>query len=434
MRHLAILLACLVAPPLNAVQSPPAARPPGDGRITGRVLTSSGAPIEGVTVSTLHFTEQPRAEHRYTATSGADGGYQIDGLPAGTFRVVARKLGYSGMTTHPGQIGEGVVVRLDAGAAMSGIDIVLRPTGTIAGRVRRPDGTPVAKAMVWVQIRQPDGKFLGVQAPFTTGQDGVYRLENVPQGSYAIMANYSARHEMIGKAEPAEYEDWARTFHPAATTFEDATPVEIRGGDSYTSIDITLQPDPRFSVTGVVVDGQGQTPRNAKLQFGSATLSGGANPFMPDGQFMLRGIGNGPVHLLASADSDEGVLVGFATVEVQGASISGARIVVGKPARVSGRLSTDGAAFPADARIRVVLAPPWPRSGAEEEDGSPVHADGSFRTAGIIGPRVVRVSGLPPRWGLKEVRRAGRILPDAQLTLANGQRVDDLEVVITSRN
>jgi hypothetical protein len=433
MRQLAILLVCLLAP-LDAAQTPVSPPPAGTGRISGRVLTSSGAPVEGATVSTFYFTQQPRAEYRYSAVSGTDGSYVLDGLPAGMFRVIARKQGFSGMTTQPGQIRDGTAVTLDAGAAVSGIDLVLRPTGTIAGRVRRPDGMPVARAMVWVQIRQPDGKLLGVQAPFTTGPDGLYRLENVPQGSYAIMASYSMRQEMSGKAEPAEYQDWARTFHPAATTFEGAATIEIRGGDTHDSIDITLQPDPRFSVSGVVVDHEGQTPRNSKLQFGSSTIWGGDMP-VAAGQFMLRSIGNGPVHLLARADGDAGMLVGFATVDVQGASITGARVVVGPPAQVSGRLVTDGVALPADARVRIALSPPWPRLGPEEDaDGFPVAANGSFRVDGIVGLRVVRAIGLPPRWDLKEVRRAGRILPDARLTLTNGQVVDDLEVVIAARN
>src|ERR687892_52971 len=98
MRHLALLLACLLAP-LSAAQSPtPLA---GTGRIVGRVLTASGAPVEGATVVTFYFTQQPRAEHRFDAVSDADGTYVLDGLPAGTFRVIARKPGFSGMRTQP---------------------------------------------------------------------------------------------------------------------------------------------------------------------------------------------------------------------------------------------------------------------------------------------------------------------------------------------
>jgi hypothetical protein len=437
MRHFAILLASLLVP-LSAAQSPtpPSGRAlAGTGRIAGRVLTASGAPVEGASVATFYFTQQPRAEHRFDAVSGADGTYVLDGLPAGTFRVIARKPGFSGMTTQPGQIRDGTVVTLDAGGAVSGIDIVLRPTGTIAGRVRRPDGTPVANAIVAAQIRQPDGMLLGVQQGVKTGPDGAYLLENVPQASYVVTAMYSVRYEMLGKAEPGEYQDWARTFHPDTTSFDNAVRIEVRGGDTHASTDVTLQPDPRFSVSGVVVDREGQTPRNAKLQFGTGTMSGGGEVSAASGQFTLRGIGNGPVHLLAQADDDNGRLVGFATVDVQSASITGARVIVDRPARVKGMVIGEGGSALSHPGMRVALAPPFFLPGRRDDaDASPVGADGSFHATALVGPRTVSVIGLPPRWELKEVRRAGRTLPDARLTLANGQVVDDLEVIISVRN
>ena len=102
MRRFTILLAC-VSMPIGVAQPQTSAPPAGTGRIVGRVLTASGGPVEGAHVATFYFTQQPRAEHRYDAVSGADGTYVLDGLPAGTFRVIARKPGFSGMTTGAGR-------------------------------------------------------------------------------------------------------------------------------------------------------------------------------------------------------------------------------------------------------------------------------------------------------------------------------------------
>ena len=119
----------------------------------------------------------------------------------------------------------------------------------------------------------------------------------------------------------------------------------------------------------------------------------------------------------------------------RGASITGARVIVDLPARVTGRVVGEGGSGLSHPGMRVVLAPPFFRLGRDEgADASPVGADGSFHATAVVGPLTVYVIGLPPRWELKEVRRASRILPDARLTLANGQVVDDLEVVIAIRN
>jgi hypothetical protein len=123
----------------------------------------------------------------------------IERVPAGRLRVLARKAGYSGMTTDPAALNDGVLIDVHAGGVVSGIDLVLRRTGTVSGRVRRPDGSPVAKARVAVELRRPNGRLIGVQPSQMTGTDGAFTFNEVPQGSYVLVARYSVRHEMMGR-------------------------------------------------------------------------------------------------------------------------------------------------------------------------------------------------------------------------------------------
>jgi len=73
------------------------------GSITGKITdAATGRPIENVGVS----AEATAGGPRFGATSGADGSYRINNLPAGTFTVTARLLGYerkSVANVRPGQ-------------------------------------------------------------------------------------------------------------------------------------------------------------------------------------------------------------------------------------------------------------------------------------------------------------------------------------------
>jgi hypothetical protein len=230
--------------------------------------------------------------------------------------------------------------------------------------------------------------------------------------------------------------DWARTFHPSARTFDDAARVVVDGGGSRTGIDIVLQPDPRFSLSGSIVDERGDPARGVRLQYGTDLTMGGGDTRSETGTFSIRDLANGPVHLLATGDGAGGPLIGFLTMEVQGASIANARMTLGAPAVVRGRLVGEGVTLPGDLRLRVQFQLPWQRMGREgaELDAFPISAAGTFEASAIVGPRSIDLVGLPPQWELKAVRRSGRAVPDRRLMLTNGQLVDDVELVVGARN
>lgn len=91
MRCLAILVAWTFLASSAAIAQQTTAPPNGDGRIAGRVLTESGSPIGGAVVTAFLFTTEPQASARYTTTTGRDGGYVLERLPPGRFRVIAEK-------------------------------------------------------------------------------------------------------------------------------------------------------------------------------------------------------------------------------------------------------------------------------------------------------------------------------------------------------
>src|SRR5687767_8706969 len=77
--------------------------PSGDGRISGRILTSMSEPVPDATVLLgLNNTGAPfESSAWWVATSDRNGLYQFADLPAGRFILLAAKNGYVGWQTIP---------------------------------------------------------------------------------------------------------------------------------------------------------------------------------------------------------------------------------------------------------------------------------------------------------------------------------------------
>jgi hypothetical protein len=79
------------------------------------------------------------------------------------------------------------------------------------------------------------------RSPVSTKSDdeGRYRFEAVPAGSYVVMAAFNDLAT-------------ARVFHPDATRVADASPVTIADGEERTGVDLRYRPSPTASVQGIV--------------------------------------------------------------------------------------------------------------------------------------------------------------------------------------
>ena len=131
---------------------PPAALPTGSS--AGRSSAASIAtPLARARVV---LTSPALAEPRVTL-SGADGTYQFQHLPAGSYSLSATRSGYA-----PQEYGQrrsrrrATVVPLGDGQRLTGIDFALAPAGVIAGRILDEDDKPFAGATVDALISRTD--------------------------------------------------------------------------------------------------------------------------------------------------------------------------------------------------------------------------------------------------------------------------------------
>lgn len=184
------------------------------GRISGRVSFGEGKAAAGIPVEVRRRGGRPR----YTAYTTADGSYQFDTLPPGSYLLCAGgrggvmrrneayqmpsetetdavRMGWA-PTFFPGvgSATEAQSVSIGPGAELSGYDVRLLavPVNAIRGTAVDERGDPVGSARV--ELYSADSWF-GPEAEATTTPDGSFELNSVRAGEWSLRA--SAQREKL---------------------------------------------------------------------------------------------------------------------------------------------------------------------------------------------------------------------------------------------
>jgi protocatechuate 3,4-dioxygenase beta subunit len=151
--------------------------PPGDFRISGRVLTRDGAPVQGakVTARASHLFEDgrrraiPRGVRPLQATSGYDGAYAFDSLPNGEYQVV----------TEATKSHTRALIQVRAGVDFADLVVSGHREITVQGRVTTTAGEPVARARLRASVA--DAKEV------TSGKDGQYTFKAMLPDNFTVL-------------------------------------------------------------------------------------------------------------------------------------------------------------------------------------------------------------------------------------------------------
>lgn len=194
--------------------------------IHGRVVDEAGNAVARAKVSARAVGEETLASQ---ATSGQDGGFELEGLPAGKYLVSVDHSKFKPLR------------REAATAPASGIALVLRRGAVISGDVRSGDGSGMPGVTVWASRVQEDleemhGRSDG-QSPSETGEEGKFRLEGLEAGEYWIRARTEAGGES-----------------GTGGRYTSAKVVVAEGG---ADVAVRLVFEEGGSISGVVVDGKG---------------------------------------------------------------------------------------------------------------------------------------------------------------------------------
>jgi galactose oxidase-like protein/carboxypeptidase family protein len=260
------------------------------GTVTGKVTNTSGAPIQGASV-TLGGNG---------AVTGADGAFTLQG-PAGSGTLTAALSGYTSASES---------VTLTAGATTQAATLQLAPVspGNVTGLIVNSAGTGLAGAAASAR---------GLST--TSAADGSYTLNNLPAGSTTISALLSG-------------------FQSGSAT------VTVVAGITTTAPNITLASG-SGSITGTVKSTSGTAIAGASVGFGGGTTTTNAS-----GVYTLNGVPVGTVQLVASAAGFQSVtqnvtVTGGATATANFTLAAGstAGAVTGKVTNISNGAALSGA-------------------------------------------------------------------------------------------
>jgi hypothetical protein len=211
------------------------------GRITGHVVTSYARLVAHTTVMLARINDDGLRVETWFTGSDHDGAFVFKHLEEGRYRLAAWKWGYTSRRIGAGSIE--YTPRFDTGpevdlgrGAHADLNVVLRRTAAISGRIILPDGRGVADVQVAVGHRTQDGATLLPETITSSGYDGRYRIEDLPPGEFLLAA--------LPRDAPPDL-DW--TWYPDASDVGFAGSVLLLEDVDATHVDIALPPVPEFS-------------------------------------------------------------------------------------------------------------------------------------------------------------------------------------------
>jgi hypothetical protein len=269
------------------------------GAITGRLVDSAGAPVEGMTVSAVAGIVMENSVR--TAISDDRGVFRLGGLAPGKYRVVARpqtlafppeiRTDGSGEvhhspTYHPGALDPKNATRVEvvAAADVTGVDIrlVRTPIVRVAGKV---GGLPEGGQNANVSLMK-----MGGGGPMATVRpDGSFETWRVDPGKYTVIAHHYNGNEQWSSV-PVEIEVGENDVDNVA--LQVVPPMEIHGTTIFEDEDARKGPQPPPSSQASPSASQ-QAPRPparryVQLREWSNSYSFGGNVQMEeDGSFTL---------------------------------------------------------------------------------------------------------------------------------------------------
>ena len=454
--------------------------PVGKSTLTGRVIYQDNEqPLKGVRVRifTAAGTERP-----LVVFANNSGEFRVEKLAAGKYYVTVEGEGIaapSGMGMRlPLPIRaiprredfEEIIPRHDAAFTADGtnainLEIRLKRGGTVSGKVLRPNGSPAENVLVSLVSREQNGRG-PVTSQFTTQteKNGVFRIDNVPPADYIVAAavddtraNLDIRARMRGEGRVV-------TYHPAATSANDATQIRVVPGQETSSVNITLVSRSTYEVSGTVLRQRDGTPivgATVLLRNRNAEMSG---PLMPglsqrtthsdaqgnwsfpsviEGDYIVTALlpivrpdqpdAGEPDRERAFRESRQRFLVKQQDIVVSGSDLNGLSLAISGPGSIRGTVETeDGSALPADLVIFLELVT------GDNRPGPPlpvrVGADGAFQFSDIQAGDVFLSAAFPSgsKYIVQSITAGGNNLRHAPLQVVEGADAGPVRIRISS--
>ncbi len=429
-----------------ALQTPQSAAAAATARIAGRVTDAvTGKAVPDATIRLVRWDGG-----RGTQAAGRadpEGRFEFKNLLPGSYQLTVAAERYIGIDFGQ-RLPSDPPHRIDLadGQQFDKADVALQRTGAIDGRLvdEFGDGVPgVTVQIARVQFTAGKRRLLpvsgGAIAVRPSDDLGRFRVFNLPPGDYYVMALSGP---FAGADDPSGF---APTFYPGTRVATDAQPVHLDAGQEITAISFPLVPAPMATISGTIVDSNGQATAGATLVLLPVTggdvrsMTMARMPNEPNGTFTFRNVAPGSYVIQAFGRPQAGGALsrspfGARQIELTDAGMSNVVISVGNTT-ARGHISFEGAAAPPNPSV--VSVSPMPVEFVTSPimgGGLPpttIHDDWTFEVGNMSGRRVVRVNIGSTGWVLKRVTLGGKDITDEPVDFSTHD-VDGLEITLTS--
>lgn len=296
--------------------------------VSGRVLDEAGKPVAAARVrySGASDWSMQADDRRDTVTSGADGTYRIEALPAGSFRVVASGGDYASASS--------ALVTLDGVHEKSGVDVVLPKGAVVKGRVVDQSKQPVASARVRIGVAGRNMMIADAPRQAFSDSKGEFEIRGLPRRELAAVAI-------------------------AETGASPNAKIDTTSGDVK---ELTLVLDLNGTIAGVVVDDKGEPLEGVQVSAGPNFRGGGNRGDMANwrlrgfpeeltdsaGRFTLTGLAPGSYVVRATRSRSGGGMRGRGMADGVEAETGNQnlRVVLPAEASIKGKIAFADGRFP----------------------------------------------------------------------------------------
>jgi hypothetical protein len=435
----------------GVAQTDAAAKPASRATIQGVVTKDPGGePVKKAVIEVIGENQAESGD--YTAVTGSDGRFHIDGVLPGRYHLFVERTGLLEVTRHQAR-SEGRVITVNAGQEVTDITIRVQAAAVVQGRVVDEDGDPLPNSQVNV-LRQnfASGHSRWQQVGGERTNDlGEYRVANLPAGNYYVSVSpppdFKSLIEASGAVKPESKPSGAdkpatsyqTTYYPGTTDRSQAIPIQLHPGDDF-PVNFSLTAVPSLSIRGSVVGLPPHASASILLQSRDFDFTLNGAEVQKDGSFAIHDVSPGAYTVLATVDNAPAPMTARQALQVTN-SVDGLRLAPQSGAWIHGRmrLETSGSAKLNPGQMTLYL-----RSADRDDDLSGkffigdgfnnlaiVGADGSFEWKGVpagnysVQLTAERVAGSEDLY-LKSSSTSGREAGDSGLSVNGGTLMVDL--------
>ena len=446
-RYIGYLEADISLVQANGQQTP--AQTSNPGSVQGRV--TDGTTGSGIGGANLHLFPRSSgngsSNQAVSTTSLEDGSFRFEQVNAGSYVLFCTDADYV-LASNQSQ-----TVTVGAGQQVTDLAIQLNPMGELHGKVvdENGKGVPGMTVELFSTYNERGAMQLRRGQSTTSGVGGVYRLGKVRPGKYYLAAGeddsvlrrraMAALNERLKKPPPAAPPpirtaegvelNFVRTFYPKATTFDDASVLEVPPGGSVPDANIQLQRAETFHVSGKVESvGAAGLRRGAMLSLAARNTpalggTGKTDTVRQNGTFFMDKVPSGSytLWLLGSYVNGGGQgrrgarmrILARQDVDVNASDVENIQLSLLPPVNLSGQVTMANAPSTTSATQMRVNLTPLQQTGLGGYVSIPVNPDGTFALQDVDpGEYMVRLTNPPAgmyvkslTWNQQDVTASG---------------------------